>query len=369
MKARLWVCLLIGLLILSVLPAAAQDDHKEELAALNCLGLSEADCAIVEGSMQHDITSFGIDFSFTTSSANTEDIAIPGLGGAVDVQGSGTVNVDKSAMTEENPLAGIAVAFDITANMTDEEGPTTHDVNFVLADGNIYIHNAAGEWVGTSVADIMEHPEALQGMMGNMSFMGMPMPMGQMMQMGPGAMSGDLEDMGEMMGDFDLERILSLPGFLNQSRLDDETVDGQTMSVFAFTADLGVLLQDEDVQTALSGMMSQGMSGAGGNNPMAGQMAAMMPVVLQNTTGTVTLTRWIGADDGLPHRVMVDVQAAIDLFGEASGNNTPIPPITFSVTLDVKLSGLNDTPAPSAPEGATVVPVEEFFGTTPEATP
>jgi hypothetical protein len=372
MKSRLWICLLMGLLALSILPAAAQDDadHDFDWAALNCLGLSEADCAIVTASTDNleTIESFSMEFSFSQSSGNTEGmVALPGLGGSVDVQGTMSVAIDHSAMSEDDPSAGVSMALTVTSTKTDGDGTTTNTSNVVIADGNIYIQNAeTGEWIGTDVEELSKNGE-MASMSGGMSFMGMPMGADQMMGMGMGAMNG--EAMAEIMGDFDLEALLALPGFLNQSRLADETVDGQTMNAYAYTADLGVLLQEPSVQNAVTEMMAGNM---GGDSPMGAQMASMMPVLLQNTTGTATLTRWVGADDQLPHRVAVDVQVAIDLFGGASGDNTPVPPITISLTLDASLRDINSTPTPTAPEGATMQSAEEFLAegeATPEATP
>ena len=375
MKSRLLLCLLIGLLVLGILPVVAQDDSENPLAQLNCLDLSEADCALVGGMPEHgDLNSFSLEFNFSKSAGNAEDLAIPGLGDAISVNGTGTVAIDHAAMTEDNPMGGIAASVNVDSSTTTSDGTQAKHVSVVVVDGNLYIQNPdTGEWMGTSLLDLMKTPNAIPGM----SFMGMSIPMDQFMglgQQGMGMMGGDeAETTPSPMGDFQLSDILSLPGFISQSRGADETLDGQTMYAFTYTADLSVLLSNKDVQTAISDMFSNMGAGAS-DNPMMGQMGAMMPVILQNTTGTVTVTRWVGADDHFIHHLALDVEVSIDLFGggSTSSDSTPIPPITFSITADATLHDINQAAAPTAPEGATVVPASEFMGhaeMTPEATP
>ena len=70
MKLRLMGLLLVGWLMLGTLPATAQDQAAE--SALNCLGLSESDCAFVKQSAENTskIQSFTHNFTFSASVSN-----------------------------------------------------------------------------------------------------------------------------------------------------------------------------------------------------------------------------------------------------------------------------------------------------------
>jgi hypothetical protein len=348
MKHRLFLLLMIGLLALAVVPAAAQD--HEAFAAFDCLGLSEADCAILQEAAENttDIRSFTQSFDFSASISNASNL-VQGIDTAVTATGSGAFFIDETAMSEEAPYAGFSMTMDVSGSATTSDGEQSGDMNFVVADGNLYIQDAdSGAWRGSALADLAENPSGMTVF---------AMPLDQIMGMHMESMDGAM-----LPDSFDLMALLQTPGFLNQERLADETVADQNMAVFAYTADLGVLLANEDFQAAISEM-----SAAAGDSedPMAQQMAMMLPILLENASGTVTLTRWIGVDDELPHRVSLVVDTAIDL-GIKSGNGTAVPPIEVKLDFAVDLSDINSTTAPTAPADATIVPANELF---PQAEP
>jgi hypothetical protein len=347
MKLRLLVLLVMSLLAVGVFPALAQDTPM----ALNCLDLSEDDCELVTASITntHDIQSFTVDFTFSQVSGNTE-VAIEGLNSAITAEGTAMVAVDHDAETEESPYAGLSMALELSGQESNAGGEQSGQINVVIVDGNIYLQNTeTGEWRGTSLADLSEEPDLM-----NITIMGMPVPALQAMQLGM--------DAGMDTSSTNVTGLLALfqtPGFLSQTREADETLEGQDMAVFTYTGELGAVLSSEAVQAEISELAAQA---GGSSNPMAQQLSAMLPVLLQNTTGQVKLSRWIGLDDQLPHRVTLDIHVEVDLFGGASSTNaTPIPPITFDINIAADLSEINNTPTPTAPESATIVPADEFL--------
>jgi hypothetical protein len=339
--------------MIGALPAAAQDQTSDHpFAALNCVGLSDADCAIVQGALENTATikSFNQSFIFSFSISNASQI-VKGVDTSVSAQGSGTVAVDHAKMADE-PYEAFSMSMDASGKSTDSNGEQSGDASFVIVDGNLYLKNSrTGEWRGAALDDLAQHPEAI-----TFSFMGMPVS--QMMQMGAGMSMMGGDGTPTVFG-LDSMKLLETPGFLSQERLPDDTIDGQTMAVFAYTADIGALLSNPDVQEAFAAMSDTGAD-AGSDNAMAQQMALMLPVLLQSTTGTVKLTRWIGADDGLPYRVTVDASAAVDL-GIKSGTGTPVPPIEVNLDFAIDLSDINSAAAPTAPADAKIVPAEEFM--------
>jgi hypothetical protein len=353
MKLRLMALLCAGLLLLGVLPAAAQD--QAALSALNCLGLSDSDCAFVKQSAENTskIQSFTHNFTFSASVSNASQI-VEGIDSSISAQGSGSFAIDDSQTTEASPYSGVNLSIDLSGTLTDSNGDQSVDTSLVIADGNAYLKDSTtGAWRGTALADLAQHPEVL-----SFSLMGMDIPAAQVLQTGMGMTTMGDGQTGTLTADgIDLMALLQVPGFLSQTRLPDETVGDQNTAVFAYTADIGVLLSNPDVQKSIANMSD---SAGGSDNPMAQQMALMLPILLQNTSGTVTLTRWIGVDDGLPHRVVLDLNAPVDL-GIKSGNGTPIPPIELKLNLALDLSAINSTTAPTAPDGATLVSAQEFL--------
>ncbi len=361
MKSRIFALLALVVLMAGIVPLAA----AQEVPNLNCLDLSEADCAIVNAALENtaNMQSFTQTFSFSQSLSGA-DMLMAGMGpagGSMDsattAEGSGPIAIDLTQMAGDEPYKGVSMAFEVTGTSGTDSGT----VSFVIVDGIFYIQDEDGAWKGVAISDLMQ--------MDGMTVFGMNMSPEQMAGMASDPMSALTE---VKAGDLDLASVLQIPGFLTQTRLADETVDGQNMAVFSFTADLATLFQTEAVKQALSetiaGLMSSGAaSGQGG--AMMQQMGAMFPVLLESTTGAVTLTRWIGVDDQFAHRLELDISAIIDLFGGAtSANVTPIPPIEFKLNLTVDMTDINATAAPTAPEGAVIVPASEFIPQ-PEATP
>lgn len=384
MKIRLLAFLAILVLVAGIVPVAAAQNNPDP-QKLNCLNLSTDDCAIVQASLDNinNMNSFSLTMSVTEALAGAEAIA-PGMGldSSTDLKGSGAVVIDHAAMTSDAPYNGVSMSFDVTGNSSSNGTAQPVDTSFVLVDGVVYFKDDSGAWKGVAIDDMMKHPEVMQGLMASIpgtSMMGMSLPpemlngmMGDMGQFGGTSAQGAMGNLN--LGGLDPMTLLDIPGFISQKRLADEDMMGQTMQVFAYTGDIGTLLQSSDLQQALTDAMSGGAASGAPSGGMGGQMAMMIPALLQSTTGTMTVTRWIGADDQFMHQVSLVVDAQIDLFGgaPASSKVTPIPPITLKLDATFGLDKINDTAAPTAPEGATIVSAADLVPTTegtPEATP
>src|SRR5690242_238329 len=135
MKLRLTALLLLGLMVLALLPTAAQDQAAE--SALNCLGLSDSDCAFLKQSAENTskIQSFTHTFTFAASVTNASQI-VEGLDTSVSAQGSGTVAIDSSQMTKESPYGGLSLSVDLSGTITDSDGDKSGDTSLVIADSN-----------------------------------------------------------------------------------------------------------------------------------------------------------------------------------------------------------------------------------------
>src|SRR5262245_28425998 len=180
MKLRLMGLLLIGLLLSGTLPAAAQD--QDTISTLNCLGLSESDCAFVQQATANlsRLESFTHNFTFSASVSNASQI-VQGIDMSVNADGSGAVAIDLSQMTESTPYNGVNASLDLSGTINDSDGERSGEANLIIADGNAYIQDADGTWRGTSLADLAKNPDAL-----SVSVMGMDIPATQIMQMGMG---------------------------------------------------------------------------------------------------------------------------------------------------------------------------------------
>src|SRR5687768_1520898 len=129
MKHRLFLLLMIGLLALGVLPAASQD--HEAFAAFDCLGLSDADCAILQQAAENttDIRSFTQSFDFSASISNASNL-VQGIDSAVTASGSGAFVIDEAAMSEDAPYAGFSMTMDVSGSATTSDGEQSGDANF-----------------------------------------------------------------------------------------------------------------------------------------------------------------------------------------------------------------------------------------------
>ncbi len=354
MKSRLAVFMLVFVLMLgAVVTVSAQGMDP-------CLGLSASDCQILADAEAKaaELTNFTQSFKFS--------LDIGGLG--MLAPGMSTINISASAVDSpfvldaakamDDPTAALAMAMNLKGSISGTgEGDSAGSISFVIVDGVFYAQNPeTGQWAGAKLTDVIEaagsqglpfDPEALlEGDTSGMDAMGDP--------------TAALEALG--LGDLDPMALLNTPGFLGQQRVADASANGQAQYAFESTIDFGALFKSPDFRNLLNGLLQS----AAEQDPESAQVAMLLPMFLQGSEASVKLTRWIGQSDMFLHRLVLEVNASIDLNALAGGagsgsQGAQMEPITLNMVLDVQLSQHNATAAPTAPAGAEIVPLEELM--------
>lgn len=333
MKMRLIALLLVFALTLGFAGiAAAQDDPFNG----GCFNLSAEDCAILQGAEANtfaNVTSFYQSFSIDFAVAGMENL-MPGASAiTATITGEGPYVLDM-----ENADYPFDMQLDMQFSGNDGTQTVEGPVSIIILDGILYTSNPDGTWTGMSYEDVMMFGMGVPG--------GMPIPM-------PGG-EGDADALPidpatmEMLG----EVFAAVAQYASYEVLPAEEMMGQSMLPFRWTFDLGAALQDPTVGQALQGALMA----AAEDNPQI----AMMGAFLTGINGTITVTRWIGADDNFVHALEFTTNAAIDLNAlmPSGSNTTPLPPITLDLTFRVDLSQFNETFEIAVPENVTMVEME-----------
>lgn len=343
MKFRLSVLVLLIALLAALVPAAvAQDD-------LNCLGLSADDCTIVTNATAKiaEMQSFTQTYTFDLTLGGLAAMGAPADSISITSDGSGPFVFDTAASAMEQ-FFDMAMTLNGAISGTGEDASGT--ISFAIVDGIIYAQNPeTGAWQGAALADLLGAAQSgLGGMTGGDSA-------DPMAALNDPAVAGLL---GAAMS-FDP---VNIPGFISQARIADMDMDGQALAGFAYTADIGVLLQSQEFQA----LLAQAATAASEASPDAAGLATMGPMFAQLASGTFTSTRYVGTADGFVRRIEVNLDLTVDfgaMAGASGGDASQMPPpITIKMNLAVDMTAINDTAAPAAPEGATIVPAEELSG-------
>lgn len=347
MKSRIWALLIVIILALGLVSvASAQDD-------MTCMGLSSDDCAILQAADANsaNIKSFTTNFQFNLTVGGLESVQ-PGMGEVnIRADGSGPIVMDESKMTADDPTAGLGMAMTINGSTSGTGEDASGSISFVIADGNFYLQNpATGEWEGT----------ALSGVMDELGSSGLPLSPDMLSGEAASAATDPTAMLSQLgLAEEDVMKIVQTPGFLVQERLADESMMGQNMYPFAFTIDFVPLFSSADFQQLLT-TLSQSSSDP--SMAQVGMMGQMLPMLVKE--GSIKMTRWVGADDQFIHRFALDINANVDvsMLAGSTGDSSAAPtgPITLKMSLVVDLTDINNTAAPAAPEGAKIVPVDEF---------
>jgi hypothetical protein len=341
MKSRLFVFVMAFVLILSLVPVVGAQSGE-------CYGLSDADCQLMLDAEANsaNINAFNFNFDLDLS---VDASAIGAMTGetdtaakiAVKASGTGAFMMTDSA----DPMSSFALKMDLAGSANDGTGDQSFDFSFVIKDGMIYIMDpGSGQWMGMSMEDAMA--------MGNLPFDPSAMLSGGA---DPSALLGGMGgDMG--LGDMNMSQ------FITQQRLGDESMMDQTMYPFQTTVDLAAMLNAPEVQQAITSAltMASGMSGAEGGGSEAAMIGMILPMILQNSSATIDVTEWIGADDMFIHKLGLDVNASIDLsvlLSMGGDSGMAMDPITVVLKFAVDLSDINGMVDITVPEGAMIVPM------------
>lgn len=342
MKLRLTSFLLVVLLILAIVPAAGAQD--------NCLGLSEADCAIYT-----DASTMGMMF---TSANMTYDFSLNVGGLAMLVPGSDSINITSSGsgVFSYDPAgtdtSALTLQMDTSSSFSDGTSTEGGDFNFRIVDGFFYLQDpATGEWLGVELESAVDSGAVPfdPSMLGDMAAGGFD----------PSVFTETLTGLG--ITDVNVEDVVSL------TRGPDEDRMGQTVYVFTLSMDFGQIFQSPNFQQTVTALMSM----AGSDDPSMAQMGAMVGPLLQGANLVINVTEYIGADDGYIHGINITLTGDLDmsaLFGAAgagAGGNAgapQMPPITFDMSLNIGFENINGAVTVTAPEGAEIIDPEDFEG-------
>lgn len=147
--------------------------------------------------------------------------------------------------------------------------------------------------------------------------------------------------------------------FMTMERVEDSEVDGTAVAVFEATIDYGALFASEAFGEVMAeAMMDEEMP--------EGFDEEMMMESLAEAFGdsTAVVTYYVGIDDGYMYGFTFEADFTIDpaAFEEMSGEESmTTEPIVMTMNMEFMRSNVNAVESISAPEGATIVTLEELM--------
>lgn len=147
--------------------------------------------------------------------------------------------------------------------------------------------------------------------------------------------------------------------FTTLERLQDTEVDEQRAAVFQTTIDYDALFSDPAVQEALRAQFTNAGT-FGGVKPDDAAIDQIMAMYSQMFDGlALEMTQTVGLDDRYIHGIGVHVDWTPNLGSSgAFGSSASTPQMNFLFDLQFDLDHFNDAPQITAPEGATIYPLD-----------
>lgn len=351
MKSRVLAILLVFVFVLGMISTVSAQEMDP------CLGLSADDCALLQASDAADVQSFTLNFDFNLELNNLA--AAAAMMGSADEGAPNSIAITASASnspivtdpTASDPSAAMAMAMDVNYGVSGlgAESDQSGTLSFVIADGVFYAKDPeTGEWKGMTLEDAASE----------LSGSGVPFDPSSLLQ-------GDTSSLNTMtdptaalaeagLEPADIEALMGVPGFIGQQRVADAELEGQPMAAFESTVDFVPLFTSQELQSLLTKLST---ASDDPDTAQIGQMGMLLPMLVKE--GNVKLTRWVGVNDQYLHRMVLEINAAVDLaamMGAAGGEGAgaAAEPITLKLLLDVQLNNINSTTAPVAPEGAVM---------------
>jgi len=313
MKLRAFALLSVVLLALMASISQAQDIDP-------CLGLAEADCALINEASANTLASAQSFFQDWTI-----DFTVSGIPDSApltfNATGSGPVVLDMAS-------ADLPIKFDQTMNVSFNDGTNSANgpVQARIVDGVFYFEFGQG-WQGVNLVEALDDP-AIAGQLGvnPEDLLG-----GQV----PGM---DTEALGSALPA--ILGLVSTPGFLNYSRNGAD---------FTFVADLAALAQSPDFGTALTNL-----SGAlGEQGQQIASIGMILPALLSE--GKITVVQTVDEAAKIVTGLQFLTNATVNA-GMLTGD-TAAAPIVVDLKFTVSLSRVNEAFDIVAPEGATLLPL------------
>jgi hypothetical protein len=139
--------------------------------------------------------------------------------------------------------------------------------------------------------------------------------------------------------------------------------------VFQDTINLAELYADPEFQAIMREQLettfeSMGTNDSGFTDENFDQLMEFYAKLFEDLS--LVSTKAVGLDDHYVHQTTMAMDWTLDLaeavaqFGETSSSDAPT--ITFNMDFESGLSQFNDAPAITAPEDATIIPLDEVFG-------
>ena len=297
-----------------------------------CLGLSQADCAVINNATANmaTVTSFVQTFTLNVEMSGFE---LPDNASALTLQVAGS-----------GPVSMSATGLNLNLPMTATVGGVTAEVGFHVVDDVVYLAIPDG------VIGIQGATELAASFLGS--------------QLGGSA--DMLGGMGGMMSPDMLLSFLPVSDYLSHVRGADTSVMGMNLSPFVFTADISGMINSPEVSMIISSIGPM-LGGMGGTSLPAEATAALqaLPALLQSLTLQFDVTQYVGSDNYI-HKVSFNLNFAIDPTTLASvvpgGIEGVTGPISVVVNFDVELTELNQPQTVTAPEGAIILTAEQLMG-------
>ena len=356
---RLLAVVVVGVMFLTLaLPVAAQGGPGE----INCNGLSEADCQILQDAAMAMQSVSAVAIPAWSASlqveAGAESFSFAANGSARLVLPEQILALRDSLTNADDPTAavmswlqgldaeqvvqivqGLGLYVRVDHLLTEFPAATWGIVGEgIVKDGGLYVYatspNGADAWFGDQLrvdAAVMEEIQA-----------------------GLDEASQDWESLQTELESLDIHAaqealqpvIDLLQKYTTTAREADTTYNGQTMYVFTVTFDVGGFLNDPDLAAALlqslealsaldtSGEMN--MEDLGINEAQMRLLLTTAGLIVKDSNYSVTV--WIGADDSYTYREMWDVSAVLDLslFGEEG-----LSEVTFALQASIDLDEFN----------------------------
>jgi hypothetical protein len=374
-KLTIFALLMIVLSLSGLTAAQAQDTPT-----IPCGTLAEADCQLLQQSAQAMTTLQSASFDLNVD-LNLENIPDTPSPLAFNLSGTGSFSGDMTALHNmqamNNPsdptaamnalaegLRGVNADLSLNINLpsalTEQGGgeiPSQIPLNVRLVDGIAYLDFDALRDVAGDNAESM--PTGWQGIDLVGLIQGFASQAGTMdLGASPAGMSADL------MAQFQDPEFIGK--YLTITRTDS---GGGQEATFTSTIDFAGLMSDPAVQDAMRQAMTQ-QADSGDSTMSEDDMNQAMDMMGQMFQGmTFTSTQTIGLDDHYVHSsdatfdwdlsgMMAAMQAADSSSGNSSTSDGPAPIVHFHST--VTLSDFNSAPEITAPEGATVIPLESL---------
>jgi hypothetical protein len=351
---------------------------QAQMSPVVCGDLAEADCEILQ---QNHQAMLGLESSAFSLNADFTLANIPDMPNNVtfSMSGSGAVSGDTSALVMSPDMTmtmmsdpeayadfmttlfeAVDVEMSIVLNLppelveeTNGDVPARIPLDIVLVDGVGYMNfstlrDAVGEagesfpegWYGIDISGLVGEALAMSDAMGSMSGMDMMDP--------------------EAFAQFSDPEFLS--NFMRVERLDDTTAaDGSAVASFHTEVDYQALMSDPAMQDLI--MQSVQAQGEEISEADMAEISAMMSQMFQGLTLDIFTT--IGLDDFYTRSTQVtmnfDMESIVMLMGPEMGDDMPEGPApVLMFNLNITQSDFNSVETITAPENATVIPLESL---------